>query len=99
MNRGVQVLVVCPGFTNSNIRNVALNAKGKSQGESPRNERKMMSSEEVAERTYKAQQKGKRDLILTFQGKLAVFLNKFIPGRLDKMVYNMMLKEPDSPLK
>ncbi len=99
MSRGVHVLVVCPGFTESNIRNAALNAEGQSQGESPRNEKKMMTSEEVAARTFKAHQKKKRDLILTFQGKMAVLLNKFIPSRLDKMVYNMMKKEADSPLK
>ena len=99
MTRGVHVLVVCPGFTSSNIRNVALTADGKAQGESPRNEQKMMSSEEVADRTFKAAQKRKRDLILTFQGKMAVFLNKIIPSRLDKMIYNMMKKEPDNPLK
>ncbi|GAB4245090.1 MAG: SDR family oxidoreductase [Ekhidna sp.] len=99
MSRGVHVLVVCPGFTSSNIRNAALNAEGKAQGESPRNEKKMMSSEEVADRTFKAMKKKKRDLILTFQGKMAVFLNKVIPSLLDKMVYNMMKKEPDNPLK
>lgn len=99
MNRGVHVLVVCPGFTSSNIRNVALTADGKSQGESPREEQKMMTCEEVAERTFKAAKHKKRDLILTFQGKMAVLLNKIIPSRLDKMVYKMMKKEPDSPLK
>ena len=35
MSRGVHVLVVRPGFTSSNIRNAALTADGKSQGESP----------------------------------------------------------------
>ncbi|MEM6829277.1 MAG: SDR family NAD(P)-dependent oxidoreductase, partial [Bacteroidota bacterium] len=99
MAQGVHVLVVCPGFTESNIRNVALTADGQSQGESPRNEKKMMTSEEVASKTYRAQMRKKRDLILTFQGKMAVFLNKIIPSRLDKMVYNLMKKEPDSPLK
>lgn len=99
MNRGVHVLVVCPGFTSSNIRNSALTADGKRQGESPRNEQKMMSSEEVAERTFNAAKRKKRDLVLTFQGKMAVLLNKIIPSRLDKMVYNMMKKEPDNPLK
>lgn len=99
MTRGVHVLVVCPGFTSSNIRNAALTADGTVQGESPRDEKKMMTSDEVAERTYKAAQKRKRDLILTFQGKMAVILNKIIPSRLDKMIYNMMKKEPDNPLK
>ncbi|WP_421764323.1 SDR family oxidoreductase [Ekhidna sp.] len=99
MTRGVHVLVVCPGFTSSNIRNAALTADGKAQGESPRNEKKMMSSEEVAKRTFKAAKKKKRDLILTFEGKMAVLLNKIIPSRLDRMIYNMMKKEPDNPLK
>ncbi len=99
MTRGVHVLVVCPGFTNSNIRNAALTADGKSQGESPRNERKMMSSEEVAEQTFKAYKKKKRDLVLTFEGRLAIFLNKFIPSWVDRQIYNRMKKEPHNPLK
>lgn len=99
MGRGVHVLVVCPGFTRSNIRNSALNADGKTQGESPRDELKMMSPEEVAEKTFKAAKNKKRDLILTNQGKLAVLLNKIIPGTMDHIVYKMMKKEADNPLK
>ncbi len=99
MKRGVHVLVVAPGFTSSNIRNSALNAEGKSQGESPRDESKMMTSEEVAIALLKATRKRKRDLVLTSQGKLAVFLNKWMPGFMDGMVYNVMAKEADSPFK
>jgi len=99
MKRGVHVLVVCPGFTGTNIRNHALSADGQLQGESPRDESKMMSAEEVAERTFKAMQRKKRDLILTGQGKLAVWLNKWMPGKMDNIVYNVMAKEPDSPFK
>ncbi len=97
--RGVHILVVSPGFTASNIRNIALDADGLSQGESPRDEGSMMSSETVAKSIYRAHQKKKRDLVLTSQGKMAVFLNKWIPGVLDNMTYKMMLKEADSPLK
>jgi dehydrogenase/reductase SDR family member 7B len=99
MKRGVHVLVVCPGFTSSNIRNIALTADGSSQGESPREEEKMMSAEEVALEILKATKKKKRDLVLTRQGKLAAFLNKWMPGMMDKIVYNTMAKEKDSPLK
>ena len=98
MKRGVKVLVVCPGFTASNIRNAALTADGSQQGTSPREEAKMMSAEEVAQATLKALARGKRDLVLTTEGKLAVFLNKWIPGIMDKLVYNKMAKEPGSPL-
>ncbi len=58
-----------------------------------------MSSEEAAQHIYRAIQRKKRDLVLTTQGKLAVFLNKWIPGLMDNIVYNVMAKEPDSPLK
>ncbi len=99
MKRGVHVLVVSPGFTGTNIRNSALTANGSQQGESPRNEAKMMTAEAVAKAMLKATKARKRDLVLTFQGKLAVLLNKFIPGTLDNIVYKTMAKEPDSPFK
>jgi short-subunit dehydrogenase len=99
MKSGVHILVACPGFTASNIRNAALLANGQPQGESPRAEEKLMSAEEVARHIYKATISRKRDLILTTQGKMAVFLNKWIPGIMDKVVYNVMAKEKDSPFK
>src|SRR5690606_13478169 len=43
MKKKVHVLVVCPGFTASNIRKNALLADGSVQIESPREENKMMS--------------------------------------------------------
>ena len=98
MHRGVHVLVACPGFTGTNIRNAALTADGSSQGESPRDESKMMTAEEVANGIIKAIKKRKRDIVFTSQGKLAVFLNKWMPGRMDKIVFNVFAKEPDSPL-
>ena len=99
LNKGLHVLVACPGFTASNIRQTALAKDGSNQGESPRDEKDMMTSEEVATHIYNAIKKRKRDLILTFQGKLTVFLNKLFPAMMDKMVYNHMAKEPDSPFK
>src|SRR6476646_4631101 len=42
LESGVNVMWVCPGFTASNIRNVALNADAKPQGESPMDEGSMM---------------------------------------------------------
>jgi len=97
MHRGVHVLVACPGFTGTNIRNAALTADGTSQGHSPRDEGRMMTAEEVAEGIIKAIKKRKRDVVFTAQGKLAVLLNKLMPGRMDKIVFNVFAKEPDSP--
>jgi short-subunit dehydrogenase len=97
--RGVHVLTACPGFTTSNIRNRALTKDGSVQGESPRDENKMMTAEECASHIYRATVKRKNFLVLTSQGKLAVWLNKLFPSLADKMVYNVMAKEPNSPLK
>ena len=100
MKKGLHVLVAAPGFTTSEIRKVALTTNGIPQGETPRNENKMMSSEECAHHIACAIEKRKRELILTFaEGKLTVFINKFFPSLLDKFAYNLMAKEPKSPLK
>jgi dehydrogenase/reductase SDR family protein 7B len=99
LKKNVHVLVACPGFTTSNIRNSALSADGSTQGESPRDEAKMMTAEEVAAHIYKATVYRKRDLVLTTQGKLTVLMNKFFPSFMDKMVYNVLAKEKDSPFK
>lgn len=98
LKKGLHVLVACPGFTASNIRNSALSKDGNAQGESPREESKMMKPEEVAEAIAQAIIQRKRDLVLTSQGKLTVFLNKFFPAWVDRLVYNHMAKEEDSPL-
>jgi len=99
LKTGVHVMVCCPGFTASNIRNTALAKDGNVQGESPRDEEKMMQPEEVAEELIKAIQKRKRSLLLTRQGKLTNFINKFFPAWLDKKVYDLLAREDNSPLK
>ncbi len=100
MRKGLHVLVVAPGFTESNIRKVALKADGSMQGETPRAEDKMMSSEAVARKIYKGVVRRKRNMILTLiEGKLSVLLSFIAPSLLDKLSYNIMAKEPDSPLK
>jgi short-subunit dehydrogenase len=99
MKTGVHVLMVYPGFTASNIRNTALTADGSQQGESPRDEGKMMTAEQVANHVYKAVVKRKRSIVLTSEGKITAFISKFFPSLMDKLVYNHMAKEPDSPFK
>jgi short-subunit dehydrogenase len=97
LKKGLHVLLACPGFTASNIRVTALSKDGSMQGESPREESSMMTPEEVAIRVCNAIEQRKRTLILTTQGRMTVLLNKFFPAVMDKMVYNHMAKEPDSP--
>lgn len=93
LHSGVNVMWVCPGFTTSNIRNVALNKDAKPQGESTMDEGKMMSAEECAGHILKAIEKRKRTLVLTFTGKRAIFMNRFFPRFADSMVYKMFYKD------
>jgi len=58
-----------------------------------------MSSEEVAFAIANGIQKRKRTLVMTPVGKLTVFLSKLWPSLLDKLAFNEMSKEPNSPLK
>lgn len=99
LKTGVNVLTACPGFTASNIRNTALNKDGNEQSESTLHEEKMMTSDEVAKIIADGVEKRARTLIMTGQGKLTVALSKFIPGILDKLVYNVFAKERDSLLR
>lgn len=99
LHSGVHVLTACPGFTASNIRFASLDAHGRAKGDSMRDEGNMMSAEECADHILKAVQKRKRELILMTQGKLTVFINKWLPSLADKLVYNTLAKEKDSPLK
>lgn len=85
LEEDVNVMWVCPGFTRSNIRNVALNSEAKSQGESPMNESSLMSAETCAAHIIKAIEQRKRTLVLTFKGKQTVFMNKFFPSWTDKL--------------
>ena len=99
LKNNLHVLVACPGFTSTAIRDKALGKDGTMQGESPRNEKVMMTADEVAVAVFKAVANRKRDLILTTNGKLTVWLNKFFPALMDKIVFNHMAKEDDSPFK
>ena len=99
LKKGVHVMTACPGFTTSNIRKRSLTKDGSAQGISPRDEAKMMSAEDCAAYIYSATVRRQKILILTMQGKFTVFLNKWLPGLTDRLVYNVMSKEADSPLK
>jgi dehydrogenase/reductase SDR family protein 7B len=58
-----------------------------------------MPAELVARKIIEAISKRKERITLTTMGKLTVLLNKFFPKMMDKMVYNHMAKEPNSPFK
>ena len=94
---GLHVLVACPGFTASNIRNSALKGDGTLQKESPRIEEKMMQPDDVARKIYNGIVKRKRRVVMTFEGWSAVYIGVNLPALTEKVIYNKMKAEPDSP--
>ena len=96
---GLHVMVFAPGFTTSNIRNVALTADGTPQGETPRKEEKMMSAERVARILARGIARRRTQMVLTPLGKATLFASRNMPRVTDKVEYRMMSNEPNSPLK
>ncbi|HMP91547.1 MAG TPA: SDR family oxidoreductase [Phnomibacter sp.] len=93
LETGVNVMWVCPGFTTSNIRNVALNKDANPQGESPMNEKAMMSAEECSMHILNAISARQRTLVLTWRGKQTVLLNKWWPTMADKLTRRFFYKQ------
>ena len=96
---GLHVMIYAPGFTASNIRKTALMADGSIQGDTPREEGKMMTSERVGEIMLNHIRKRSRRATLTFTGKLLLVLTRLFPTITDHMEYWYMAREPDSPFK
>jgi short-subunit dehydrogenase len=94
---GLHIGVISPGYTASNIRNTALNKDGKSQAESPFDESKLMPAETVADYIVEMVEKRRPEVVLTTQGKLTFWLNKFFPRWVDSLVFKTVSKEKDSP--
>lgn len=99
LKKGLHVMIACPGFTASNVRFAALTADGSQQGETPRDEAKMMTPEQVAHIVARGILRRKRLCLMEAEGRATHFFKKFAPAFLDRMFYWVMSKEPDSPFK
>ena len=78
---GIDVLVICPGFTATNFSQNMLEQKALIQYDHLRG----MTPEQVARATLKAIEKGKNEIHLTLQGKLVAFVSKFFPRIADRI--------------
>jgi short-subunit dehydrogenase len=78
---GIDVIVVCPGLTQTNFSKNMLEQKAKVQLDHMRG----MTADEVAIATLKAIEQGRREVCLTFQGKLLAFVGRFLPRLADRI--------------
>jgi short-subunit dehydrogenase len=79
---GVDVLVVCPGLTQTNFSENMLEQKALVQLDHMRG----MSAEDVAWHILRAIEKGYNETCLTFKGKLMVLVSRFFPWIADIVV-------------
>ena len=82
-NTGVDVLVVSPGFVATDIRSLTADTP-KTTNTNLNNERqKIMSPEKCADLIIKAMKNRKRELVMTFKGKLGLWLKLLAPNLVD----------------
>ncbi len=99
LKKGLHVMIIAPGFTTTDIRRHALLANGEEQGESPRDEHKLMPAEYVAKWVIKGIRKKKRNKLLTWEGRLTALFQRILPELVDWAYYYEMSREPESPVK
>ncbi len=76
---GIDVLVANPGLTQTNFARNMLERKGKVALDHLRG----MTSEQVAEATLGALERGRNEINLTFPGRLLLLVNRFAPWMID----------------
>ena len=77
----IDVLIVSPGLTQTNFSHNMLEQKALLKMDHLRG----MTAEAVADAALVALAKGRADTTLTFQGKLLVFVSRFLPGLADRI--------------
>ena len=85
MGSGVSVTVVFPGVVATNIRLHGYGADGKPAGKSGLKEEHAMPVEECARQIIAALRARRRELVMTTQAKIALWLKLIAPGIVDRM--------------
>jgi short-subunit dehydrogenase len=77
---GIDVLIVCPGLTDTNFSKNMLEQKARM----PVDHLRGMKPDRVAAATLRAIERGQQEVCLTLQGKLLVFVSRFFPRLADR---------------
>lgn len=78
---GIDVLVVCPGLTQTNFSQNMLEQKALIKMDHLRG----MTADEVAQQALRAIERGSNEVCLSFKGKLLVLVSRFFPRLADRI--------------
>lgn len=90
---GVDVTIVCPGFTATGIDRHALGEDGRTADHPQSTTGKVASPDDVAAAVLKAAARSKRLLVLSAVGRLARFLTKICPGLYERLMARSLRSE------
>ncbi len=85
---GVSVTMIYPGFVSTEVRERAMGGDGKPIKKSPVKENKVMTVEKCVDLMISAIASRKRELVMTFRGKLGMWLKLILPGLVDRIALN-----------
>jgi short-subunit dehydrogenase len=84
---GIDVLVVCPGLTQTNFSQNMIEQRALM----PMDHLRGMTAEAVAAATLQALERGRNEVCLTLQGRLIVFISRFFPRLADRIARRKVL--------
>ena len=89
---GIGVTMIYPGFVATETRKRALGADGKPIGKSSVREDEVMSAERCAKLIIQAAATRKRELVMTWRGKVGLWVKLIAPGVVDRVAKKAIIE-------
>jgi short-subunit dehydrogenase len=89
---GVSVTMIYPDFVATETHKRALGGDGKPIGKSPVREREIMPAEKCAQFIIQAAATRKRELVMTWRGKVSLWVKLIAPGVVDRVAKKAILE-------
>ncbi len=92
-DKGVHIMLVCPGFVNTNLQTRALGGDGRVTAHPQSVVGKPTSADKVAEAIYKGALNKRHLLVLTPVGKLAYWISRLAPVLYERLMVRQVREE------